>query len=63
MYIHTTIICVTSLQNGPLVGRIESGMIPDWSKNIFLNFNLSLFYLLIRMLMNIVFYVSTVGNM
>ena len=28
-------ICVASLQNSPLVGRNESGIILDWSKNFF----------------------------
>ena len=51
-------ICVASLQNSPLVGRNESGIIPDLSKNYFLNLNLALFSLLISILINIVFYVS-----
>ena len=49
------IICVASLQNGPLVGRNESGIIPDLSKNyIFLNFH---HCLLISIHINIVFYI------
>ena len=52
------IICVAYLQNGPLVGRNESGMIPDCSKHFF-NLKLSLFCLFISILINIVFYVST----
>ena len=46
-------ICVASLQNSPLVGRNESGIIHDLSKNIFFNF--SLFCLMISILINIVF--------
>ena len=48
-------ICVASLQNSPLVGRNESGIIHDLSKNIFFNLNFSLFCLMISILINIVF--------
>ena len=47
-------VFVAFLQNSPLVGRNESGIIP-----VILNFNLLLFCLLISMLINIVVYVST----
>ena len=53
------VIWVASSQNSPLVGRNESGIIHDLRKNYFLNSNLSLFCLLITILKNIVFYVST----
>ena len=53
------VICVASSQNSPLVGRNESGIIHDLSKNYFLNLNFSLFCLLISILINIVFYVLT----
>ena len=52
-------ICVASSQNSPLVGRNESGIIHDLSKSNFFNLNFSLFCLLISILINIVFYVST----
>ena len=48
-------ICVASSQNSPLVGRNESGIIHDLSKNYFLNLNFSLFCLLFSILINIVF--------
>ena len=53
IYLHN--ICVASLQNSPLVGRNESGIIHDLSKNIFFNLNFSLFCLMICILINIVF--------
>ena len=49
MYLYFN-ICVASLQNRPLVGRNESGIIPDSNK---------LFCLLISILIHIVFYIST----
>ena len=48
-------ICVASSQNSPLVGRNESGIIHDLSKNNFLNLNFKLFCLIISILINIVF--------
>ena len=53
-------ICVASLQNSPLVGRNESGLIPDWSKKYFFDKNFLLVCLLISMLIHIVLYVPTV---
>ena len=50
---------VASLQNSPLVGRNESGIIPDLNENNFLNLNLSLFCLLNSMFLNSVGYVCT----
>ena len=51
-YIALLMKCVASLQNSPLVGRNESGIIHDLSKN-YLHF--SLFCLMISILINIVF--------
>ena len=48
-------MCVASLQNSPLVGRNESGIIHDLSKSNFFNLNLLLFCLMISILINIVF--------
>ena len=55
----TLCICVAASQNSPLVGRNESGIIHDLSKNNFFNLNFSLFCLMISILIHIVFYVST----
>ena len=48
--------CVASLQNSPLVGRNESGIIHDLSKKPFFLLFFSLFCLLISILRNIVLF-------
>ena len=53
------IICVATLQKSLIVGKNENGIIPDWSKKLFIYLNLSIFCLLMSMLIHIVFYVST----
>ena len=55
MGVRESTICVASSQNSPLVGRNESGIIHDLSKNMnFFNLNFSLFCLMISILIHVV---------